>query len=80
MQPTLEQSIRQRAHEIWEKLGRPNGHADQHWLAAEREILAGAALKVAEPPAKSANKKKTSRRKTARKAKVVRVPASKVAA
>jgi hypothetical protein len=35
-----EQRIRQRAYEIWEELGRPEGCADQHWSKAEREILA----------------------------------------
>jgi DUF2934 family protein len=35
----LENRIRQRAYEIWTAHGCINGQADQHWLAAEREIL-----------------------------------------
>jgi len=40
MEPVLEQQIRQRAYDIWETLGRPEGASDQHWLTAERELLA----------------------------------------
>ena len=32
--------IAKRAHEIWEKHGRPHGHAESHWLQAERELRA----------------------------------------
>jgi hypothetical protein len=31
--------IRQRAYQIWESLGHPQGSHDDHWLQAEREIL-----------------------------------------
>jgi hypothetical protein len=37
---TLENRIRERAHEIWTAHGCIDGQADQHWLAAEHEILA----------------------------------------
>ena len=40
MQGTLQHQIRERAYEIWNAGGQEHGHADQHWLAAEREILA----------------------------------------
>ena len=30
----------ERAYAIWDAGGRGNGNAEQHWLAAEREILA----------------------------------------
>jgi len=33
--------IRQRANEIWESEGRPEGRHDDHWLQAEREIMHG---------------------------------------
>lgn len=32
--------IRHRAHEIWEREGRPHGQHDEHWIRAEREVLA----------------------------------------
>ena len=33
-----EQRVRMRAHEIWERHGRPDGRHDEHWQQAEREI------------------------------------------
>jgi hypothetical protein len=36
---SLEDRIRQRAYEIWTAHGCTDGQADQHWHAAEREIL-----------------------------------------
>ncbi len=38
MSHELETKIRQRAHEMWEGEGRPDGLAERHWLAAEREV------------------------------------------
>jgi Protein of unknown function (DUF2934) len=35
----LEQTIRERAYQIWIETGHQNGHAEVHWLAAQREIL-----------------------------------------
>ena len=35
---SLENRIRERAYEIWIAHGCAHGHADQHWLAAEREV------------------------------------------
>lgn len=32
--------IRQKAYEIWERLGRPEGQEQDHWAQAEAEILA----------------------------------------
>ncbi len=40
MQQSLEVQIRERAYEIWNAVGRPDGQASEHWLAAERELLA----------------------------------------
>jgi hypothetical protein len=42
MDQSLEDRIRDRAYEIWTAHGCVDGQADQHWLAAEREILARA--------------------------------------
>src|SRR3954447_24980997 len=38
MNDELETKIRQRAHEMWEGEGRPDGGAGRLWLAAEREV------------------------------------------
>jgi hypothetical protein len=38
----LAERIRQRAQEIWELEGRPDGRAAEHWLRAEAEIAHGA--------------------------------------
>jgi hypothetical protein len=42
MEPALEQRIRERAYEIWNATGREDGRANEHWLSAERELLASA--------------------------------------
>jgi hypothetical protein len=39
MDHSLENRVRERAYEIWAAHGYVHGQADQHWLAAEREIL-----------------------------------------
>src|SRR5439155_5378981 len=39
MHQNLENLIRERAYEIWTSRGCVHDQADQHWLAAEREIL-----------------------------------------
>ena len=35
-----EDSVRERAHRIWEREGRPEGGHDQHWRQAQQEISA----------------------------------------
>lgn len=35
-----EERIRERAYEIWERDGRPEGKAVEHWLRAEAEVAA----------------------------------------
>ena len=35
----LEQAIRERAYQLWIEAGHQEGHAESHWLAAQREIL-----------------------------------------
>ena len=39
MHQDLSERIRERAYEIWIASGGRDGEADQHWLAAEQEIL-----------------------------------------
>jgi hypothetical protein len=48
---TLEEQINQRAHEFYEQRGREDGHDEEDWLRAEREILEGTL--PAETPGKS---------------------------
>jgi hypothetical protein len=36
----LENRIRERAYDMWIAHGCVHGQAEQHWLAAEREVLA----------------------------------------
>lgn len=36
----MEEIIRERAYALWIENGCQDGHADAHWLAAQREILA----------------------------------------
>jgi hypothetical protein len=35
-----EQRVRERAYQIWERAGRPEGKPVEHWLQAEAEIAA----------------------------------------
>jgi Protein of unknown function (DUF2934) len=39
MSASLEHRIRERAYEMWNAAGRMHGQAEQHWLAAERQLL-----------------------------------------
>ena len=38
MHGDLQQRIRERAYELWERSGRPDGRADEYWWQAEREL------------------------------------------
>lgn len=33
-----EQEIRERAHQLWERAGKPEGREDEFWHAAEQEL------------------------------------------
>jgi Protein of unknown function (DUF2934) len=53
MQQDLSARIRERAYEIWIASGHRDGEADQHWLAAEQEILSSRrSAAVTKAPAK----------------------------
>jgi hypothetical protein len=39
METSLQNRIRERAYHLWNAGGQVHGQAEQHWLAAEREIL-----------------------------------------
>jgi Protein of unknown function (DUF2934) len=64
----LEQAIRERAYQLWSESGYPEGHAESHWLAAQREVL-GASLgelgrvTVSDTSVAARPKAKTSRKK-----------------
>lgn len=75
MEQALELRIRQRAYEIWHANGCTEGKSDEHWLAAEREVLASScelfcAPEAAVPPTAA---KKTNRA-TRRAAKTAKSP------
>jgi len=59
--------IRQRAHAIWEKAGRPEGAHQQHWDQATAEIDGAAAKPKAKPAAKKPAAAKVSKPKAAPK-------------
>lgn len=40
MSGDMEERVRQRAHELWEQAGRPEGQQEQHWRQASQEISA----------------------------------------
>jgi Protein of unknown function (DUF2934) len=57
MEP-LEERIRERAYQIWEREGKPHGRDAEHWQQAASEIDAEGAVNagagVGEPPASDA--------------------------
>jgi Protein of unknown function (DUF2934) len=66
MDQSLENRIRERAFQIWSANGFVHGQADQHWLAAEREILAASTAPLAGKPAPKKMRRSPARSKTAR--------------
>jgi hypothetical protein len=65
MDRTLENRIRERAYEMWTAHGCVHGQAEQHWLAAERELLATSMAILAKPDPKT-NPRSSARSKAAR--------------
>jgi Protein of unknown function (DUF2934) len=52
----IEQAIRERAYHLWVESGRLDGSAEEHWIAAQREVLSAslgtfATVAVTEPGA-----------------------------
>jgi DNA-binding LytR/AlgR family response regulator len=43
--------VRRRAHALWEREGRPEGRAERHWQAAEKELRARSGSYSPGPPA-----------------------------
>ena len=46
-----EQSIRERAYELWERAGSPEGRDEEFWQSAERELLEQATGENEQPAA-----------------------------
>ena len=67
MKNTLEDRIRERAYAIWSAHGRIDGEADQHWLAAEREVLATLTAQIPAPIAGTTRKPRSRTTPTAAK-------------
>jgi hypothetical protein len=65
MDRTLENRIRERDYEMWTAHGCVHGQAEQHWLAAERELLATSMAILAKPDPKK-NPRSSARSKAAR--------------
>ena len=63
MEPDLSDRIRESAYEIWIASGSRDGEVEQHWLAAEQEVLS-AQLSAAVPsaPAKRVRGRATPKR------------------
>lgn len=51
--------VRELAHQIWEREGRPEGREVEHWLAAEREILGNDAASSESFSSEAAGRKAT---------------------
>jgi hypothetical protein len=68
-----EQRIRDRAHQIWQDEGCPEGRADEHWAQAEREVAEAA-------PAPKPDKAPAVKKAPAAKAPAAKKPAAKSAA
>jgi len=49
----MNERIERRAHEIWEREGKPHGKHDEHWAQAEAEIRAEGEAGKRDKPAKS---------------------------
>jgi len=66
MDRSLENRIRERAYEIWTAHGCMHGQAEQHWLAAEREVLATSMAVLAGKTNPKKKPRSAARSKTAR--------------
>jgi hypothetical protein len=46
MQDDLQRAIRERAYHLWMEGGCQEGHAENHWLAAQREVLSASLFEL----------------------------------
>jgi hypothetical protein len=65
MDQSLKNRIGHRAYEIWAAHGCVHGQAEQHWLAAEREILGASTAALACEPSQQKKRRSPARSKTA---------------
>jgi hypothetical protein len=65
MSGNRDERIRERAHAIWDREGRPEGSAHTHWSQAESEIDAEDRAGASKPAAKKAAVKKAAAKKPA---------------
>ena len=68
---SIEQTIRERAYQLWVESGFEHGRAEAHWLAAQREILIASFSEIGRVTAdnsKSATPKDTKSRRKRRAA------------
>jgi hypothetical protein len=63
----LQERIRERAYEIWNTSGRTHGKAGEHWLAAEREILAEMSAAAESKPARAPKRRAVAARAQVKK-------------
>jgi hypothetical protein len=64
-----EEIIRQRAHAIWEAQGRPDGHDQEHWEQAVRELRNGSSTPMTPPAERKLAAAKAAEPKTVRQRK-----------
>lgn len=63
MMNDVEQTIRERAYQLWVESGFEHGHADAHWLAAQREVLSASFAEIGRVTTGNVPKNMKSRRK-----------------
>jgi DUF2934 family protein len=68
----LEETIRERAYQLWIADGRPDGRADAYWLNAQRDILTTSLQEPLGETARSAPDAASLTTKPEKKAKVAR--------
>jgi hypothetical protein len=66
MDRSLENRIRERAYDMWIAHGCVHGQAEQHWLVAEREVLATSTAVLTGKPNPKEKPRSSARSKAAR--------------
>ena len=63
----VEQTIRERAYQLWIDSGRDDGSAELHWITAQREVLSASLAVVSRSMATATPVAKPMKAKTPRK-------------